>query len=67
MQPIAVAASNHESPGEIINDDYLAFADDIVPITFEDDLGFQRLLQMMYILDFSRLINISDAERLFDL
>ena len=47
MQPVRPAASVHHSPGKLVDDDDLAFLDDIIGIALENDVRLHRLIEVM--------------------
>ena len=47
MQALAVAAAEHDTAGELVNDKYLAVFDNIVDIALHYAVGTQRLIDMM--------------------
>ncbi len=64
VQPIAVASSLHGAAGEFIDDDDLAFLDDIVDVPFEQHMGLQSLAEVMKLLDIAGIIEILDFEQI---
>ena len=47
MQPFRIAAARHHAAGELVDDDDLAVADDVVLVAREQLVGLQRLLDVM--------------------
>ncbi len=66
MQTIAPAPAGHQAAGELIDNDDLAFLDDVIPIPQIEDMGAQRLLHMMVHFDIGGIVKIAGIEQLFD-
>ena len=69
MQPLRVAAAEHETAGELIDDDYLAVLDDIVNVALHDAVRLERLIYMVRergVLDIGEVFKIEGALGLGD-
>ncbi|GBD16449.1 hypothetical protein HRbin26_01347 [bacterium HR26] len=69
VQALAVAATEHLSPGELVDDDHLAVADDVVLVAVEQLLGFERLLQVVHQLRVAVVVEalpLGDAQQPLD-
>ncbi len=47
MQPLGIAAAGHHAAGELVDDDHLAVADDVILVALEELMGAQRLVDVM--------------------
>ena len=47
MQAFRIAPARHHAPGELVDDDDLAVADDVVLVALEQLVGAQRLIDVM--------------------
>ena len=47
VQPVGPAPARHEAAGELVDDDDLAFLDDVVHIALEDVVGLERLVHVV--------------------
>ena len=47
MQALRIAPAGHHAPGELVDDDDLAVADDVVLVALEELVGAQRLIDVM--------------------
>ena len=47
VQAVGVAPAGHEAPGEFVDDDDLAFLDDVVHVPFEEGMGLQGGLEVV--------------------
>ena len=65
MEAIRPTAAGHEPAGEFIHNDYLTVLDHIISVTQENDMGFERLLQVMDMADTTFVIDILHAQDLF--
>jgi len=65
MQAVAVTPSLHGATGELINNDDLVVADDIVDILFKEDMRLQRLVEVMQLFDIDRVIEVFDLQHVF--
>src|SRR5579872_364205 len=65
MQTITVSTSKHQTPGKFINNDNFAVTDDIVTIALKQSFGTQSLFDMMNVANSGLLVNICQAEQLF--
>ena len=47
VQAFGIAAAFHHAAGEFVDDDDLAVPDDVVPVSLEQLVGLQRLVDVM--------------------
>ena len=47
MQPVGIAAADHQTAGEFVDDDNFSVVDDVIVIPFENVVRFERLLDMV--------------------
>ena len=69
MQTLRVAAAEHETAGELIDDDYLAVLDDIVNVALHYAMRLERLIYMVRecgILDIGAVFKVEGARCLGD-
>ena len=67
MQAVRVAAAFHEAARELIDDDDLAVAHDVVAVALHQRLGAQGSRKAVRELDVLRCVEVVDAEDLLDL
>ena len=67
MQAVGEAASGHDAPRELIDDDDLAVLDDVVAVAFHERLGAQRRHEAVGVLDVLRRVEVLHADHLLDL
>ena len=67
VQALGVAASLHDAAGELVDDLHLAVHDDVVHVAVEEELGLQRLLQVVRQLARRVGVDVLDAEHDLDL
>ena len=67
VQALGVAASLHDAAGELVDDLHLAVHDDVVHVAMEEELGLQRLLQVVRQLAGRVGVDVLDAEHDLDL
>ena len=67
VQALGVAAPLHDAAGELVDDLHLAVHDDVVDIAMEEELGLQRLLQVVRQLAGRVGVDVLDAEHDLDL
>ena len=65
MQAITVAAAEHQAAGELIDDDDLIILDHIVAVAFKNELGFERLIDIVRGFCILRIIEVFDPQSLF--
>ncbi len=67
MKSFAIPTARHETPREVINDDNLPIFYHVVAVQMKNNLRFERLFQMVNILNIASSINILHTEHLFDM
>ena len=67
VDAIRIATPIHEAPGKLVDDDDLAVFDDVLLVFAEQLFGFERGLQLVRELEVGLIVQILDAEDLFDL
>ena len=69
VQALAPAAAGHLAPGELVDDDDLAFLDDVVPVALVERVALERLLEVagqprvgvVHVLDAEPALHLVDA------
>src|SRR3712207_8292387 len=51
VEPLGIAATHHHAPGELVDDDHLAVADDVVLVALERGVRLERLFEVVGQLD----------------
>ena len=67
VQALGVAAADHQAAGELVDDEHLAVLDDVVDVALEQELGLQRLLEVVDELAGRVAVDVLDAGQLLDL
>ena len=67
VQALRVAAADHETAGELVDDDDLAVLDHVLDVALEQELRLQRLLQVVDHAARRVAVDVLDAEQLLDL
>ena len=67
MESVGPPASGHKPAGELIHDDHFSVFDDIITVALENDLGFERLLQVVDMAHAAFVVDILHAEDFFHL
>ena len=49
VQAVGPAPPGHQAAGELIDDDHLAFLDDVVDVALENRVRFERLLDVVQV------------------
>ena len=62
MQTVAVTASRHETAGEVVNDDDLAFLNDILLIFLEVTVCLQGIVDIVLKVEVIRIGQVLNAE-----
>ena len=63
VETVAVAAAEHEPPGELIDDDHLAVLDHVLDVAVVERVGAQRLLRVVHQLDVLRVGQVVDPQQ----
>ena len=63
VQPIRPAPAFHHAPGELVDDDDLAVLDDVIDVALEDDVGLQRLVEMVDDLSVDDVVKVIGGEQ----
>ena len=64
VQTVTVAPALHGAPGELVNDHHLTVLDDVIHITFEQDMSLERLIEVMQVFDIARVVEVFQLEQL---
>ena len=67
MQAVAVPAPRHEPAGEFVDDDDLRVLDHVVHIPLEEQMGLQRLVDVVHPIHVLGFEEIADGEEFFGL
>jgi len=67
VEPLAVPPAEHQPAGELIDDDDLAVLDDVVPVALIDELGLERLVQVVGELVVLRVVEVLQPQPRLDL
>ena len=67
VQAVGVAPAGHEAAGELVDDDDLAFLDDVVHVPLEQVVGLQGGLEVVQDLDVPGVVEVVQAHQLFAL
>ena len=66
VQTVAVTSPRHEAASELVDDENLVVLDDIIHIPLEKSVGLESLLNVVVDLDGRRVIEVLDAQELFN-
>ena len=67
VEPVRPAASRHGSPGELVDDDHLAVAHDVILVAEPQRVRTQRLVDLVRLRGVLHLIDVGDARPFLDL
>ena len=63
VQAVAPATARHDPAGELVDDDHLAFLDHVVDVALEEDVGLQRLVDVVDRQHVRGVVEVVDAEK----
>ena len=69
VQPLGIAATDHQAPGELVDNDDFAVTDDIVLVPLECGVGLERVFEVVRQLDVPLVVDVFarlQLEQLFD-
>src|SRR3712207_9288970 len=69
VEPLGIAATHHHAPGELVDDDHLAVADDVVLVALERGVRLECLFEVMGQLDVPLVVDafaVLKLEQLLD-
>ncbi len=66
MEPFGIAAAFHQATGELVDDDDLAVADDVVAVALEEHMGTQGVVEVGDHLEVLRAVEILMTQPVFD-
>src|SRR3546814_3894556 len=62
MEAVGPAPAIHHAAGKLVDDDNLVFLDDIVGVALEDDIGLERLVEVLDDLRILEIVEIAADE-----
>ena len=65
MQPVAVAAARHQAAGELVDDDDLAVLDHVVDVALEEEMGLERLVDVVDHVHVGQVVEVVDRAGIF--
>ncbi len=65
VQAVGVATTGHDAAGELIDDEHLPVFDQVVDIQPENQVGFQRLVNLMKQIHILQVIEVVQVEETF--